>query len=597
MSMVMTADFVRVIQIMILIVVGLLFWREGRQRPHLHRSSWTLLLVGLVLLCGHSGIELTEHEAQEQGEGQISLAQLMELLGLGLLLAGLFSWLRGSTSLREVERFSNAMTMALARLEINHQELHDKFQRLFAVSESAQDAIIACDATGSIVFWNYGAVQLFGYTSDQAIGQPVTRLIPTRYHDAHQAAMQRAAETGVLKQVAGSRFDLHGLTREGREIPVETAVSTWTTDQERFFVAVMRDVSDRKQQEAHNMRVQQSRNAISALLQMALEPTSLLEQLEQALHIILNVPWLTIESKGSIFLVDEETQELVLTVERGLATHLLTACARIPFGHCLCGRAAQSGQMVYSAHLDERHDVTFNGIKPHGHYCMPIHSRGKLLGVINLYIADGHRCDEEETAFLQAIANTLAGMIERKGVEQQLEHLAYHDALTGLPNRKLLMSRLQRDVARAKREQLLLAVLFLDLDRFKAVNDTMGHEVGDRLLVEVSQRLQSCLREVDTVARLGGDEFTVILSVLHHREDALKVAHKIIAALTEPFFIGDHTCNIGTSVGISFFPQHADQPEDLIKKADVAMYAVKQRGRNSCLVFDSDGMGTTELQS
>ncbi|MBF0125488.1 MAG: diguanylate cyclase, partial [Magnetococcales bacterium] len=455
-----------------------------------------------------------------------------------------------------------------------------------AVFESTQDAIVACDAIGTVVFWNYGATQLFGYTAEQIVGQPVTRLIPERYQTAHQAALQQAAATGTLKSISGGRFDLHAVTRAGNEIPIETALSTWTTDQERFFVAIMRDISDRKQQEAHNMRVQQSRSAISALLQMALEPTSLMDQLREALDIILAVPWLTIESKGSIFLVDEETQELILTVERGLATHLLTACARIPFGHCLCGRAAQSGQMVYSAHLDDLHDVTFPGIKPHGHYCMPILSRGRLLGVINLYIADGHNCDDEETAFLQAIANTLAGIIERKGVEQQLEHLAYHDALTGLPNRKLLMSRLQRDVARAKREQLMLAVLFLDLDRFKAVNDTLGHEVGDRLLIEVGQRLQTCLREVDTVARLGGDEFTVILSVIHHQDDAFKVARKVISVLTEPFIINGHDCHIGTSIGISFFPQHADKADDLIKKADVAMYAVKQRGRNDCLAFD-----------
>ncbi|MBF0124011.1 MAG: diguanylate cyclase [Magnetococcales bacterium] len=578
------ADFIGVVQIIVVAIMGVLFWHEGRRRPQLYRIGWGLLSIGLVLVCGHTAAELIQESKQEQ---RSFLAPTLELSGMLLLLTGLFLWLRSVTSLQEVERFANAMTMALARLEINHQDLHDKFKRLFAVSESTQDAIVACDAVGEIVFWNYGATQLFGHTAEQAVGQPLTLLIPSRYQEIHRAALQQAATAGALRSVAGGRLELHGLTQAGTERPIEVALSTWTTDQERFFVAVMRDISDRKQQEAHNMRVQQSRSAISALLQMALESTSLIDQLRKALEIILNVPWLTIESKGSIFLVDEQTQELTLAVEHGLATHLLTACARIPFGYCLCGRAAQSGQMVYSAHLDERHDVTFPSIKPHGHYCMPIISRGRTLGIINLYIADGHRCNEEETAFLHAIANTLAGIIERKGIEQQLEHMAHHDVLTGMPNRKLLMNRLQRDIARAKREQSMLAVLFLDLDRFKAVNDTLGHEVGDRLLIDVGQRLQTCLREVDTVARLGGDEFTVILSVIHHPEDAIKVARKIVSTITEPFLINGHNCQIGTSIGISFFPQHADQADDLIKKADIAMYAVKQKGRNDCLVFDA----------
>lgn len=131
----------------------------------------------------------------------------------------------------------------------------------------------------------------------------------------------------------------------------------------------------------------------------------------------------------------------------------------------------------------------------------------------------------------------------------------------------------------------MMAVLFIDLDRFKYVNDTFGHETGDLLLVQVANVIHGLLREVDTVARMGGDEFTVILSSIVQAGDAILVAKKIIAQLQQPFLILGHTCEIGTSIGISLFPSHASDAEVLLKKADVAMYRVKEAGRNDFLVY------------
>ncbi len=143
---------------------------------------------------------------------------------------------------------------------------------------------------------------------------------------------------------------------------------------------------------------------------------------------------------------------------------------------------------------------------------------------------------QKETEFLQAMSNTMAGLIERKRMEQKLEHIAHHDSLTGLPNRLLFVAHLKKQVARSSREKTLLAVLFMDLDKFKMVNDTMGHDVGDMLLIEVSSRIKSCLRDSDVVARIGGDEFTVSLPLIANIEDAGLVAKKIITELGKTFF-------------------------------------------------------------
>jgi diguanylate cyclase (GGDEF)-like protein/PAS domain S-box-containing protein len=485
----------------------------------------------------------------------------------------------------EVEQFSQELIDAYTRLEIRNQNLQENMDLSHSVSHTAHDAIISANESGVVSIWNKGAALIFGYKDDEIIDQPVSKLMPERYRQHYLDGLEEANLTGHSKYI-GSVIEMHGLHKDGREIPLEISIATWSQRGNRYYAAVMRDITERKKSEIGNERVQQSRVAISSLLKIALEPISLKDQLEKALDVILSVPWLSLQSKGSIFLMDDESNELVLIAHRGLAPHLLTACARLPMGYCLCGRAAQERKLIFSAHLDHRHDVTFDGIKPHGHYCVPVMINEKLLGVVNSYIPDGHERDPEETEFLQAMANTMAGLIERKQIEQKLEHIAHHDSLTGLPNRLLFMEHLTKQVARSRREKTLLAVLFMDLDKFKLVNDTMGHDVGDMLLIEVSSRIKSCLRDSDVIARLGGDEFTVSLPFIANQEDAGLVAKKIISELEKPFIFAVHECNIGSSIGISILPADGDSPEELLKKADVAMYVVKKHGRNDFKFYE-----------
>jgi diguanylate cyclase (GGDEF)-like protein/PAS domain S-box-containing protein len=174
---------------------------------------------------------------------------------------------------------------------------------------------------------------------------------------------------------------------------------------------------------------------------------------------------------------------------------------------------------------------------------------------------------------------------DRKRAQEKILHQAYHDALTGLPNRLLFRDRLNLAVAQAKRQGEMLAVMFIDLDRFKTINDDLGHAAGDQLLQAVSARLGKCLRQGDTVARLGGDEFTLLLPNISQRDDAENAARKVLAVLSQPFRIGQQEHNTGASVGIAVYPDDGDTVDALIQNADIAMYDVKAQGRNSYAFF------------
>ncbi|HUJ13517.1 MAG TPA: EAL domain-containing protein [Thermoanaerobaculia bacterium] len=170
---------------------------------------------------------------------------------------------------------------------------------------------------------------------------------------------------------------------------------------------------------------------------------------------------------------------------------------------------------------------------------------------------------------------------DRKRAQQQVEFQAYHDALTHLPNRRLFLERLELHLAAARRARTGVAVLFVDLDRFKAINDTFGHQVADALLVDVAQRLRGCVRQTDTVARHGGDEFTIIIPDLHQGEDAAQIAEKILERIVEPVTVGAASIEISVSIGIAVYPFDGTDIDSLLRNADAAMYRAKQAGRNN----------------
>lgn len=198
------------------------------------------------------------------------------------------------------------------------------------------------------------------------------------------------------------------------------------------------------------------------------------------------------------------------------------------------------------------------------------------------------------------LLRSLRYAIERKLMEERLHELAHHDSLTGLANRKLFYDRLKTELALARRHELSLALLMLDLNGFKPVNDTYGHQAGDQLLQEVARRISECVREADSVARMGGDEFTFILANIRDTNDAATAARKILEQFERPFHIDDHKLTVHASIGISLFPYDADCLEDLVHNADIAMYRAKQEKGNTysfySLYLDAQAGANRELK-
>lgn len=194
----------------------------------------------------------------------------------------------------------------------------------------------------------------------------------------------------------------------------------------------------------------------------------------------------------------------------------------------------------------------------------------------------------DDSGVIGHFVSILEDVSERVARENQLVHLSTHDALTGLANRTLLADRLDQAVTRSVRDGSIVAVMLIDLDRFKQVNDSLGHTAGDQLLKAVATRLGQCVRDGDTVARLGGDEFVLVLADLSHNVDASILARKILAALTQPFEIDGHELFVTSSIGISFYPQDGENASSLLRLADLAMYQAKASGRNGFSCFSQD---------
>ena len=237
-------------------------------------------------------------------------------------------------------------------------------------------------------------------------------------------------------------------------------------------------------------------------------------------------------------------------------------------------------------HDDEFYQRMWNSLVTHGYWRGEIWNRRKT-GEIYLELLT-------ITAITDSNGNTThyAGLFtditQNRKNEEQIRQLAYYDALTGIPNRRLLEDRLEHAIRHAHRRSSLLAVMFMDLDHFKNVNDRLGHAAGDELLLQFTRRVQSCLREDDTLARLGGDEFIVLLPDLEHPDDVYQVAERLIARNDDPYRINGESLKMGSSIGISLYPRDGATASELLQGADIAMYRAKQDGRNLFRLFSGE---------
>ena len=284
----------------------------------------------------------------------------------------------------------------------------------------------------------------------------------------------------------------------------------------------------------------------------------------------------------------------------GASPHLPTAYSEalegLPIGPTAgsCGTSAHRGETVITEDIatDPLWDDYRQLALPHGLracWSMPIpSSEGGALGSLAL-CRDERSAPSAHDLDAMGMATRLAAVaIEHRLLTDQLSHQAQHDALTGLPNRLLFQDRLSQALAQAQRKQYQVAVLYMDLDRFKVINDTLGHSAGDALLRQAGSRLDACIRKCDTLARLGGDEFTVVLTELHDSQDAMRVANKLIETMRAPFQVEGRELFVSVSLGLSIYPEDGLDGETLMANADVAMYRAKDMGRDNFQWFASE---------
>ncbi|MCG6535680.1 MAG: SpoIIE family protein phosphatase, partial [Syntrophales bacterium LBB04] len=272
---------------------------------------------------------------------------------------------------------------------------------------------------GNIVLVNAKTESYFGFRREELLGRPVEIMVPTAFRQQHIQRRRHYVAEPVVKPM-GSRNGLPCLRKDGTSFLGEISLHPISTDEGILIYASIRDITERiriEEQIQTNLQIQAAMNEI---LHISLEPISLIEMLQRTLERLLAVAWISLESKGAIFLMEGEPGMMAMKAQFGLSSALLDSCRKVPHGRCLCGTAMATGEIVFTDHLDSNHEITYPGIMTHGHFCVPILSDGQCLGIINLYVRAGHQRKPEEDTFLSSVAKVLAGAIRRKQSEEAL---------------------------------------------------------------------------------------------------------------------------------------------------------------------------------
>jgi len=403
------------------------------------------------------------------------------------------------------------------------EELRRSEERYRDLFENANDIVFTTDLEGCITSMNVAGESVSGYAREELLGRHIHGLLVPEHVERAREAMARK----MRGDAAFTFYEVEMVSKDGRRVPLELSTRLVTRDGQTVGVQGMaRDVGDRKANEARYR-----------------------------------------------LLFERNLAGVYRTTTDGRILDCNDACARI-FGY-------ESRDEILSA---DANDFYFDDAE-RDRVVQMLRDQQQISNLeLRLRRRDGSTVWVLENVNLldgEVLEGTIFDITDRKHAQEQMEYQAYHDALTGLPNRLLFRDRITVALAHARRSTRVSSVMFLDLDQFKLVNDTLGHTVGDRLLQVIGTRLVTCVRAEDTVARMGGDEFTILLADLGDRRGAAAVAQKVIDAVRHPVMVDEHELYVTTSIGIAMFPDDGQDAESLLKNADRAMYRAKEVGRDN----------------
>lgn len=422
------------------------------------------------------------------------------------------------------------------------------------------DPVFVVDEDGLIVFVSDACEPLLGYTPKEMVGTPIAGYV----HPEDRERTLNAAGR-VMEGQPHIDFENRYLHKDGRAVHILWSARWY--EAERVRIAVARDVTSlREADQKRDILYRVSQAAHSAE-----DARSLCEAIDHILSDFLATDCLYVA------LYDDDPG----TLSYPRASRDGSDWVDMPLveGSAIAD-ALGSGQALLATRDQSRPGVGLNRIARSGDCVwlgVPVVSRDQVFGIVIIESqSPAAHYSTDDLDLLQFIATQMAAVMERKQAEDNLRFLAHHDPLTGLTNRTLFYDRLETALRMARRSGEKLALLYLDLNGFKQINDRLGHETGDRVLCEVAGRLMACTRESDTVARMGGDEFTVLLTGVHDAASVEAQVDKICAAMAAPMRLGDDTVAISTSIGSAVFPDDGDDAAQLLRGADASMYVVKR---------------------